>query len=259
MFFSRKNKFLRKLRYKTDQQGILNRYLRETEGWHTHLDNTKNYIKEVALQTTGQGACLVLGSGWLLDVPLEELAAHFKHVYLIDIVQPPQVQHKIRKLENVSTIAADITGGAAEAVFKALENSQKTPLTRLQFAPRNFGLPGNVKINYCISLNVLNQLDVLIADYIKQTKLYPNSEIEEFRKTIQLQHIKALPKGKSSLITDYEEEIYDNKNRLEKTNSRLFIRLPKGKNEREWKWHFDTKKTFYVGKMTHFKVKAMEL
>ena len=52
---------------------------------------------------------LVLGSGGLLDVPLEELSRRFGEVWLVDMVHPWRARLWARRLGNVRLIEHDIT------------------------------------------------------------------------------------------------------------------------------------------------------
>ena len=79
---SKQRKLLRKLGFFLDSEGILNRYYREKGAWDSHLENTKKAILQSA-ESKGKNIAVVLGSGWLLDVPLAELAEMFGKVYLV--------------------------------------------------------------------------------------------------------------------------------------------------------------------------------
>ena len=56
----------------------------------------------------------------------------------------------------------------------------------------------------------MNQLDILIIDYLKKNSIYPDSELTIMRKMIQQSHLNFLVKHNAVLITDYEELIYKN-------------------------------------------------
>ena len=94
MFFNGKYRMLKNMHYVADQQGIIERYLKEAESWASHLENTKRAIIESA-ENKKKDNCAILGSGWLLDVPIEYLCQHFKKVYLFDVVHPTQIKHKM--------------------------------------------------------------------------------------------------------------------------------------------------------------------
>lgn len=62
--------------YLNDQQGIMNRYLGESKQWEKHLPRCRKFITST-FEDPGGGekkeSVAVLGSGWLLDVPLDHL------------------------------------------------------------------------------------------------------------------------------------------------------------------------------------------
>ncbi len=67
-----------------------------------------------------------------------------------------------------------------------------------------------------------------------------------------------LPKGKSCLITDVEEEILDEKNSLIGTNPLMQVDLPKGNFSTIWKWKFDSLMTYKDDVKTYFNTKAID-
>ena len=77
-----------------DQNGIIDRYFKEKEGWRSHLEKSKQYI--INFIEDKSGTLAVFGSGWLLDLPIEELSRKFNTIYLVDIIQPPQIKHLLK-------------------------------------------------------------------------------------------------------------------------------------------------------------------
>jgi len=253
------NKNIRKFGFKTDQQGIINRYIRESEQWQEHLVNTKNYIIESA-KLKNKENCFVIGSGWLLDVPIDELSMLFKKVTLIDIVHPRQITHKIKKYKNVETIEIDITG-FVEPVYYFMKKTkkQKLKLSSVKQIYSELCINKLKNADFVISVNILNQLDILICDYIKRYNIYTDTEIDQFRKTIQQNHLDILPVSKSCLITDYKEVNLNEKMEIINSNSLIYVDLPENKKTKKWQWNFDMSKTYQKNAKTIFKVKAIEL
>ena len=52
-------------------------------------------------------------------------------------------------------------------------------------------------VDYIISLNILNQLDILLVDYLKKSSIYDEEELKFFRGRIQKSHIDSLIPVKS--------------------------------------------------------------
>ncbi len=248
---------LKKMHYLSDQQGIIERYLKEAESWALHLENTKNAIIKNA-GNKKNGTCAILGSGWLLDVPIDYLIQHFNKVYLFDVVHPTQIKHKMAKYKNVVLIEQDITGGAINEFFNSVQTFKSFKKRK---EPADFKFNGfnfDIDFDYVVSLNILNQLDILLIDYIKTYNLYSQDELLNLRKSIQQKHIDSLPKGKTCLITDFEELVFDGNSSLEKTNPLVYVHLPMDKVTDQWKWQFDHQ-DYIPGKNVVFNVLALNL
>lgn len=252
-------KILRKFRFKKDQQGIMNRYIRETDGWEKHLKNTKEFIMQSA-KTKNKKSCIILGSGWLLDIPIDELSQLFDKVQLVDIVHPAQIAHKIKKLKNTEIIESDITG-FIEPVYHFMKKAKKSKLKLRQIKAflSDFWFNDIKNADFVVSANILNQLDIIICDYIKKFDIYSTQEINELRKIIQQNHLSALPKDKSCLITDYEEVNLDDSNQVIEIKTLVHIDFPKSKNTKKWRWNFDMSRTYHNDFNTVFKVVGMEI
>ena len=257
MFFNGKYRILKKMNYITDQQGIIERYLKEAEGWSIHLEKTKNTIIKSA-EKKKNGNCAILGAGWLLDVPIEFLTKHFNHVYLFDVVHPTQIKHKMHKFKNVTLVEQDITGGAINEFFESVQMHKSMGLHKSLDEFKFNGFNYKVQFDFVASVNILNQLDILLVDYLRGYNLYSDEELLELRIMIQKKHLETMPTGKTCLITDYEELIFDDENNLEKTNQLIHIQLPEDKIIDHWKWQFDHK-DYYPGKNVVFNVLAMEI
>lgn len=251
-------RILRRMKYISDQQGIMERYIEEYDGWKFHLENTRSFILE-CVQKNSPVSVVIMGSGWLLDVPLNELIHICKHIYLADIWHPRQVRAMVEKYQNCSLIYTDLTGGIVSMVYKLVRSYRKTgkrePLSSFSFSKPEF--PD--KDAYMISVNILNQLDIILMDYIKRFIKYPEEEIIEFRKRIQENHLGLLKPGHSCLIVDREEIISDSKNQIVERKKPVYAELPEGIRRKEWKWEFDQGGVFNKGNKTEFNVTAIEL
>lgn len=252
-------RILRKFGFKDDQQGIMNRYIRESGGWESHIKNTKEFIIKSA-ELKNKTSCIILGSGWLLDIPIVDLSYLFEKIILVDIIHPAQIVHKIKIYPNVEAIESDITG-LIEPVYHFMKMAKKTKL-EIQQIKANYSdswFDDIKNADFVISVNILNQLDILICDYIKKFDVYPEQEINEFRKIIQQNHFDILPKGKSCLITDYEELSIDVNNKVIKNKPLVYIDLPENDNSKKWQWNFDMSQTYYKNLNTVFEVIGMEV
>lgn len=253
-----KHNFLKEMKYISDQQGIMERYLQEHDGWAPHLQKTRSFILNCVRKYAPQSV-LIMGSGWLLDVPLDELAGMCERIYLADICHPVQVENRIKKYEKCSLITDDLTGGGIRNTYTFIEGFIKTG-KRESLHKIELDVPIiPEKVNYVISLNLLNQLDILLVDHIKKYIEYPESEINDFRKRIQEYHLSLLEPGKSCLVTDEEELVLNNKNQLVKRKRLIYTTLPAGMKRQQWKWIFDTTGAYNKGHRTEFSVVAIDI
>jgi len=201
----------------------------------------------------------VLGSGWLLDLPIKELSEHFKTVTLFDIFHPREIRQKCRKYKNIFFEEMDISGGAAEEAFVASTQYKRTSEKKSFSAFQIKGFQYAANFDMYISLNILNQLDIIPCDYLLEHEVYSESELMEFRMLVQNAHLDSLPKGKACLITDFEEEIISEKeNNIVKKNL-VHISIPENDTVQKWQWEFDLSGNYHKNKKTIFNVIAVNV
>lgn len=250
-------RIIRRMGFIRDQEGIMNRYIGESEQWKHHLEKTRSFI---AASFTGSPAesVAVLGSGWLLDVPLEELRLRFRHIYLVDIYHPPQIRKKVAGLEGVELVEEDLSGGAIEQLWKLLQkNKHSIPAERLvEEISLNTPLIG-IQPDALISVNLLNQLDILLCDHIRRKLPYQQEISLSFRAAIQAFHLEWLTKRTGCLVTDIKEHRIPEKGSAS-SKSLLYTDLPEGIRRDSWQWDFDSRGTYHPGARTRMEVQAVE-
>ncbi len=247
-----------KMHYFTDQKGIIERYINEKENWDNHLTHCRNFLINT-LKDKSYSTISILGSGWLLDIPIDFLAAHFRKICLYDIRHPRQVLHRLGKSENFELITADITGGFTRQAWDMMKTYKRTKtkpgLDSIKYPVFEFTADSDCYV----SVNILNQLDILIADFLKKNCMYSETELMPLRKAIQEAHIRCLPGGKSYIISDYEELIYDMDDRLIEKKTLVYAPLPESENRQKWQWVFDTQGIYNRDHKTVFNVFAQEI
>jgi len=234
----------------------MNRYIRESSHWKAHLESTRNFISASFRQTEVESVA-VLGSGWLLDVPLEHLLSRFKHIYLVDIHHPVQIRKRTASLSRVELIEEDLSGGAIEQVWGFL----KKPASEQEvLLPGHLALSpplSHIRPDAMISVNLLNQLDIMLCDHILKRKHFQQGELTPLRTAIQAFHLDWISRKPGCLITDTLEEVVD-KNGVKKSNALLYTKLPEGIRHDSWWWDFDTQGTYHPGSRTRMEVQAIE-
>ncbi len=252
------NKIKRIYGFHSDNSGIMTRYQNEVLNWQQHLQNTKSFISASAAGKKN-GTCLILGSGWCLDVPVKELAENFDTVILADIIHPRQVEHKYKKYSNVSFLTVDVTQILEPLYFYKSKDKRYHDFENDFNLLQSKDFINDINPDYTVSANILSQLAYFPIQFIKKHHLFNEIEQDKFKELLEKFHLTSLPKGKSVVITDYYEYEYGMNGNLMNEKSRLSIPLEKEKIQKEWYWDFDLSGNYYTGNPVKFKVAALQV
>jgi len=251
-----KPNILKEMGFVNDQDGIIERYAREKNGWDIHLNHSKQTILN-AITIHKPKSIAILGSGWLLDIPIDELSKIGETIYLYDIVHPAQIKHKISKYSNIEIIESDITGGSIQNTWEEIERWKKQGgIINLNSIP-GIGFVPQKKTDMIISLNILNQLDILICDYIINKTTIQNEDLVDLRKSIQQKHIESLQKQAFCLISDITEITKNKITNVISERPLAVIDLPKTNYSEQWLWDFDLSGNYYDEQEVTFNVIAL--
>jgi hypothetical protein len=265
------SRMLRRMHYAQNMDGMYNRYMRERKGWDVHLRKTRNFITDFVNHQPEHRKVVILGSGWLLDIPIELLIDKYKEIYLADILHPPQVKHKYRKIASIHWIETDLSGGYMKGVYElvgkkggnlsAEELSSLQPLPEKQYLDLGKKDPNeNVGLTHFISVNLLSQLDGMLIDYLQEHTRIKPEQLLNFRRKIQQDHLDFLKNaGPACLVTDFSEI-----RQPLKTGAALETRLiladwPDVPHQEQWKWAFDSTGSYLHEYTVSMLVKATSL
>lgn len=249
---------LRKMGYKSDSQGIINRYINVNGAWESHLERTRQFILK-SLAGKRLKNLDVLGSGWLLDLPLEELASMASHIRLYDLMHPSQVLHRLKRYPHVTPVQADITGGAVINAWQAVREYKKngTKLSPEKICEASFQIPSDS--DCIISLNVYSQIGQMITDFLKDNVPYETDEADRIIFLLQQAHLKLLCPGKSLLITDIREKYFDSNDVLTGSREHVKCPFPVAEPAESWEWQFDPSGGYITGQKTVLHINAYQL
>jgi len=239
-------------------QGLINRYIHVEGAWDDHLNNTREFIAR-AVAGKKFNNLAVLGSGWLLDCPLELLADVSGQVWLYDAFHPAQVIHKLRKHRNVTPVWSDITGGCILNAWEAVKRYKKGDGKTVPEDLCHGVFQMDPAPDYVISLNLLSQIGVMITGYLEQSIPYGREEIERINCLLQQAHLSFLPNGRSCLVTDFREINTDLSSGSTETSELLHTTLPDTPGRQNWEWRFDSDGSYKPGRQTIFQVVAQEI
>lgn len=253
----RRKQIFRRMGFVKDQEGIMNRYMRESSLWRDHLEKTRNFISGSFAQTDAETVA-VLGSGWLLDVPLDNLISRFKHIYLVDIHHPIQIRKKTAGMSQVELIEEDLTGGAVEQIWHH-SRGNRTPVSPEHISDQISMTPplAGIQPDALISVNLLNQLDIIVCDYLLKTGHFQQESLTPFRTAIQAFHLEWISRKPGCLVTDTVEEVETKKGEIT-SKPLLYTDLPGGIRHDSWRWDFDSQGTYHHGSRTRMEVQAVE-
>jgi len=223
------------------QHGLIFRHMNQEGGWDEHCRRCRNFILK-ALELYRPEKISILGSGWLLELPLAEMAESVKKICLIDIVHPPEVIEQSVRFENVELSELDVTGGLIEEVW---QNTPRLPFLRKLKSLDSITIPDfepDADPGMVISLNILTQLESLPVAYLKKRSVISEEELKVFRSKIQKKHIDFLMKHNSVLISDLAEIFTDRSGKTNRVRT-IMTELPAGRINESWTWNFDLKNT----------------
>jgi hypothetical protein len=236
-YSSEYRRILTKLGYYNYQSGLIYRQLNQDGGWDSHTDRCRAFIMKI-IDVYRPEKITVLGSGWLIELPVAELIERTDNLALVDIVHPPEVLKQAGVYKNVTLIEDDVTGGLitevwekAGGIFPFRKKISIGEIIIPDYEP-DFD-PGLV-----ISLNLITQLESLPVDFLKKRIRATDDEFLSFRKEIQERHLRFLKRHNSILVSDYEEVFTDRAGNT-KVVPTLLVNLPDCEFSEEWDWNFD--------------------
>lgn len=248
-------RILHRMGYYNYQRGLIYHHLDEEGSWDIHLKNCRDFILE-STERVKPGIITILGSGWLLDLPLTELSESAGEINLVDIIHPPEVKNQVGKLKNVVLREEDVSGGLINELWqKAGRRSYFNKLRSIEDLTIPEYTPG-FNPGMIISLNILTQLETLPVELLRKKSRADKESLDRFSMKIQLSHISFLKKHRSVLITDTSELVTGRSGDITEIKS-VHADLPEAEYFKEWTWNFDGKNSDYYRKKSVFKVRAM--
>ncbi|HOO98577.1 MAG TPA: hypothetical protein PLV06_11885 [Bacteroidales bacterium] len=229
-------RILHRMGYYSYQDGLIRRHNYQSEGWLNHERKCREFILE-AFDNIRPSTVTVLGSGWLMELPLAELAERCSLIRLVDIFHPPEVKKQTAAMGNVELVEDDVSGGIIREVWE--KTGKRTffnrPDTLQSIEIPVYNLPDDTGM--LISLNILTQLEILPERLLRRKTGAGEDEFAGFRKSLQQNHLALLKKFRSVLISDSDEIITDRQgNRSER---KTMLVSPEQEPAGEWIWDFD--------------------
>jgi len=192
---------LRGMGYLRELMAIRGRAKRCWNAWKPHLEKSKAIIRSAIGECRQHRKAVILGSGMLYDVPVEELSTAFREVLLVDIVHPLKNWLPSLRYKNLRRITADVTG-TAEEVFRVA----KLPGATLPRTEPSLFLD-DPEVDLVVSLNLLSQLPVIPTTYLERVGVHAPEAIAALARHLVASHLAYLQRFTCTvtLITDVEK------------------------------------------------------
>jgi hypothetical protein len=222
---------LREMGYLRELHGIRRRWRQWRRAWAPHCRQTADVILAAMSRCPRRRKAVILGSGFLHDVPLQQLAAAFDRVVLVDLVHPLAARWQARRFGNVELLAADVSGTAL-AVWQAVE-VPGTPLPRS--LPELF--LDDDEVDLVASVNLLSQLPCLPEQYLRRLGAATEDQINDYCRDVvraHLDYLRRLP-GVVALVADVEAVTLTQGGR-EVARKCILYDVPLPFEGQQWRW-----------------------
>jgi hypothetical protein len=220
----------RKLGYLRQAVALAGRDKRLQTYWQQHQQQCHAVIRSAVASLKQRNKVVILGSGLLTEIPLDELAQQFHQAVLVDTVFLPQTRQLIQDYANVEWLEEEVSGLAEQLLqHKSSRQPLPTPNSRVVSLAEGADL--------VISANLLSQLPLIPLQYMVNHFDYSNQQYVDWGEQIIRDHLQSLASLDAHvvLITDTVHEDIDRKGRVKRREDMLFrVRLP----DAAWQWHW---------------------
>ena len=231
---------VRQMGYVRELRALRARRNRCREAWSSHLEHSRAVILDAAAQCERHRTALVVGSGLLFDIPLEELSLRFENVVLVDIVHAWSVHHQAVRFSNVRLLPLDVTC-VVERCHALARRRSAAPLPQ-----RAVDCLVGEDFDLVASVNVLSQLPVVPNGYMsRRIRSLTDARTREFSRALVANHLDWLCSfpGVACLVTDLERLCYGDCGLVSREESLWGVALPEG--GRDWLWDLAPRPEMY--------------
>lgn len=224
---------LRHMGYLKEIIGLAARHGRCRKAWQPHLDACQALITEAARSCFRHRRAVVLGSGGLYDIPLDDLSDLFDDVVLVDVLHPPAVRRAVAGYGNVTLLEHDLAC-VIEPMYRQVREATPLPLPEADLP-----LDG---ADLVISANVVSQLPVIPVEYAARAGRHSTAGLSVLAKALIESHLAALVdfKGVVCLISEVEHQILAGGEIIARHDPLRGVTVPRqlGLYPQSWEWDF---------------------
>ncbi|HEY8272605.1 MAG TPA: hypothetical protein VIG33_17055 [Pseudobdellovibrionaceae bacterium] len=196
------------------------------KSWQSHINAAHQLIRE-HLEKLQPKTVMIIGSGLLLEIPIQDLMNKVEKIYLVDLVHAKEIRKLAAKNKKIELIERDISS-LLDVLKQGLGSFQ------LKTLPWNklpaWDLP---PVDWVISANLMSQIPLMISERLPMS---PEAYVK-FAKSVRDQHIERLLEQAPQvlLFADFETHYIDREGQRIKTED-YQVNLKSLKYDREWLW-----------------------
>lgn len=208
------------------------RHKRCAEAWRPHLENCHRMILEnLPVAATN---ILIVGSGPLLEIPIDELLKRQLQITLVDVVHPSRPRKLGAKFASqLKLLEIDVSG-----IVEAIKTKNFEDVRKFKFRPPPIeSLLDGKSFDYVISANLISQLALDPYEALKKYYWADDTYFGRLAKRMGDQHLEWLKSfhAKTLIIADVERTYFDKHGqKVDKTASAY--RLTAGEIVGNWDW-----------------------
>lgn len=223
---TRGNKVAKEWGYVYQNVSLKFRSRRCAKAWRGHNESSRQFVRDHLFRLQPPSV-MVIGSGLLLEVPIQDLLQMAQKIYLVDLVHAPEIRKlaaqnpKIELIEkDISCLLGFLQKGTGPFQIKNIPWKQLPP----------WDLP---PVDLVISANLLSQIPLMISEVLPMTA----ETYARFARAVRDQHIERLLQQapKVLLFADFETHYLDRQGQTLKVES-YDVDLKGLKLDREWEW-----------------------
>jgi hypothetical protein len=196
------------------------------KAWQSHVDASHQFIRDHFAKVNPKSV-MIIGSGILMEIPIEDLLAKAEKIFLVDLVHSREVRKLAHRYPQVELIERDISS------LLGLLKKGTGPFQLKQIPWKQLPSWDLPKVDWVISANLLSQISLIISETLPMT----TETYDKFARSVRDQHIERLFEQAPHvlLFADFETHYTDRKGERIKTES-YEVNLRGLKPDREWVW-----------------------
>jgi hypothetical protein len=197
------------------------------KAWQSHVDHCHDLMRE-QFQMIQPHTLMIIGSGLLLEIPMNDLLKRAEKIYLVDLVHAPEVRKLAKLHPKIELIEKDISGLLA-ILKKGEAPFQPNTIPWDTLSP--WDLP---KVDWVVSANLMSQIPLMISEALPMSA----EAYKIFARRLRDQHVERLIKQGTRvlLFADFETRYIAEDGSRVKTEG-YEVNLGGLKFFRDWSWN----------------------